>query len=54
MTTYKVLVYEGWGKTFLVDADSAEEAEAIYNKGENSFPMDSEQCNETFVAEVSE
>lgn len=54
---YEVLVYEGWGKTYTIEADSKEEAEAIYDRDGKEAAhvvLQKEQLNETFVVEVSE
>ena len=50
---YNVLVYEGWGKTYLIEAESMEAAEAMYEEGRHGEP-DKEDLNETFVVEVTE
>ena len=50
--TYEVLVYEGWGKTYLVEADSPQEAEDLYENGTYRHPS-RESLNETFVVEVT-
>jgi hypothetical protein len=55
--TFGVLVHEGWGKTFLVEADNEEEAQKIFEDSEDpyeDFTLSNEQMNETFVVEVSE
>jgi len=51
MATFSVLVYEGWGKTYLVEADSAEEAEAKYHA--EAMSPEKAKINETFVVEVT-
>lgn len=49
--TYEVLVYEGWGKTYLVEADSPQEAEDLYENG--TYESDRVVLNETFVVDVT-
>lgn len=49
---YEVLVYEGWGKSYLIEADSKEEAEKKYETEPMAF--DSAQINETFIVETNE
>ncbi len=49
--TYEVLVYEGWGKTYLVEADSPKEAEDLYENG--TYESDRVVLNETFVVDVT-
>ena len=48
---YEVLVYEGWGKTYLVEADSPKEAEDLYENG--TYESDRVVLNETFVVDVT-
>jgi hypothetical protein len=54
MQTYEVLVYEGWGKSYLIEADSPEEAEQAYETlGGEHFGVAKESLNETFIVEVT-
>jgi hypothetical protein len=55
MQTYEVLVYEGWGKSYLIEADSPEEAEQAYETlGGEHFGVAKESLNETFIVETTE